>query len=116
MRSIGVVACVLLACELAACDAPHAAKPGLWTVGAVQTLYADGAPKTYPIADDAGLPGGVKLEKILDFDQGMLAPRATIADGYNGAYLTTEVWSHFEVHSNGGALRKPLNIRMQCNG
>jgi len=87
---------VLLACELAACDAPHAAKPGLWTVGAVQTLYADGAPKTYPIADDAGLPGGVKLEKILDFDQGMLAPRATIADGYNGAYLTTEVWSHFD--------------------
>jgi len=95
VRSIRVVAFLLVG-AVAACDAPHAANPGLWTVGDVQALYRGGAPADYPIADDAGLPGGVKLEKILDSDQSKLAPRATIAEGYNGAYLTTEVWSHFD--------------------
>lgn len=96
MRILGIVA-FALAGALAACNAPHAANPGLWTVADVQALYAGGAQADYAVATDAGLPGGVKLEKILDFmDKTKLARRATIAEEYNGAYLTTEVWSHFD--------------------
>jgi len=96
VRIIGVVAFVL-AGALAACDAPHAATPRLWTVADVQAIYPGGEYGNGAIATDAGLPGGVKLGKILDVtDASKLATRATIADHYNGAYLTTEVWSHFD--------------------
>ena len=97
MRSIGVVACALLAGGLAACDAPHAATPRLWTVADVQAIYPGGENGQGAVATDAGLPGGVKVDKIFDStDESKLFARATIADGYNAAYLTTEVWSHFD--------------------
>ena len=96
MRS-GLCVALVLAGALGGCDAPHAGDPGLWTVATVQSLYAGGAKGDYGIATDAGLPDGVRLKKILDPNStNALVPRATIAEGYNGAYLTTEVWSHFD--------------------
>ena len=90
---------VLLAGALAACDAPRAAQPQLWTLFDVQALYAAGAQRDDAIATDAGLPGGVTLEQACStppitatlFAAARRSPRATTA-----AYLTTEVWSHFD--------------------
>jgi hypothetical protein len=96
VRTIGGVA-LLLAGALVGCDAPHAATPRLWTVADVQAIYPGGEDGEGAIATDAGLPGGVKVAKILDpADPSKLFARATIAEHYNGTYLTTEVWSHFD--------------------
>ncbi len=95
MRSIGIG--FVLAAALAACDVPRPPSPELWTLFDVQSLYARGEPGTYPLATDAALPGGVALDKLLDpADGATLVARPTIAEGYNGSYLTTEVWSHFD--------------------
>jgi hypothetical protein len=90
----GLCVAFVLAVALGGCDAPHAATPRLWTVADVQALYASGETA---VAMEAGLPGGVKLEKILDpTDHTRLVPRRTIVEEYNGTYLTTEVWDHFD--------------------
>jgi hypothetical protein len=95
VRTIAVA--FVLAGALAACDEPRPANPRLWTLFDVQALYQGGAPGSHPIAIDAGLPGGVRLDQLLDpVDQTTLYARPTIVEGYNGSYLTTEVWSHFE--------------------
>jgi len=95
VRLIVVVALALGA--LAACDAPRAPRPKLWTLFDVQALYADGAGGEDGIALDGGLPGGVKLEKMLSpADATTVVARPTITEGYNGSYFTTEVWSHFD--------------------
>lgn len=96
VRAIGGVALALLAGALAACDAPRAASPAIWTLFDVQALYAEGKQPSDAIATDAGLPDGVKLEKLLLGDSSTLFARPTITEGYNASYLTTEVWSHFD--------------------
>ena len=115
MRSIGTG--FVLAAALAACDVPRPPSPELWTLFDVQALYARG--EEGPIATDAGLPGGVALEKLLygDYHTTLFA-RPTLVEGYNGSYLTTEVWSHFAevwlqpmyipVTSWDGGMPKPL--------
>jgi hypothetical protein len=93
VRPIVVVALALGA--LAACDAPRAPSPKVWTLFDVQSLYADGKSGSDAIAIDAGLPGGVKLGQLLA-DPTTAYARPTITEGYNGSYFTTEVWSHFD--------------------
>jgi hypothetical protein len=86
----------LLAVGLAACDEPRPASPELWTLFNVQALYAGGAQPTDAIATDAGLPGGVPLGSILEADGTTLFVKPTWAEGYAAAYVTTEVWTHFD--------------------
>jgi hypothetical protein len=88
---------LLLACPLAACDAPHPPSPRLWTLFDVQALYAEQKPGDYAIATDAGLPGGVPLGAMVDAtDQTRLHVHASWAESYAAAYVTTEVWTHFD--------------------
>jgi len=94
VRWLGAAALVLTG--VAACDAPRPPMPRLWTVFDVEALYASDKQSTDAIATDAGLPGGVALAKILDPETRTLFERPTVTEVYNGAYLTTEVWSHFD--------------------
>jgi hypothetical protein len=87
---------LLLAVGLAACNEPRPPVPKLWTLFDVQDRYAGGAQPTNAIATDAGLPGGVPLGTILEADGTTLFVKPTWAEGYAGAYVTTEVWTHFD--------------------
>ena len=80
---------VLGACSQA--PAPPAAK--LWTLFDVEALYASGAVPSKAIADNAGLPGGIPLELILNGTT--LKRRTALADGQSVEFLTTEVWAHY---------------------
>lgn len=87
----------MLAVGLAACDdEPRPATPKLWTLFDVQSLYANGKQPTDAIAAGAGLPGGVPLGTILEADKTTLFVKPTWAEGYAAAYVTTEVWAHFD--------------------
>lgn len=82
---------------IGACDVPRPPRPQLWTLSDVQALYADGAPGTYAVAKDAGLPGGVALSTMLDpVDHTSLAVQWGWAEGYSVGYTTTEVWAYFD--------------------
>ena len=51
------------------------------------------------VATDAGVPGGIPLRRMMAFDNDqnpVLVPRTTFTEGYRSAYLTTEVWAHFD--------------------
>ncbi len=65
----------------------------LWTLFDVQALLEGGAAPSYPLAPDAGLPGGKTLATILDGST--LAARSGWSDGYSVSYLTTEVWANY---------------------
>jgi hypothetical protein len=96
VRHLGGAAFVL-AGALAACDAPRPAAPDLWTLFDVQALYGANKQGGDAIAVDAGLPGGVALEKLLaPTDRTTMFERGTLVEGYPGSYLTTEVWSQFD--------------------
>jgi hypothetical protein len=87
---------LLLAVGLAGCEEPRPASPRLWTLFDVQDRYAGGAQPTDAIAANAGLPGGVPLGTLLEGDGTTLFVQASFAEGYATAYVTTEVWSHFD--------------------
>jgi hypothetical protein len=74
---------------------PPAAK--LWTLFDVQALYAAGASGDKAIADDDGLPGGVRLDLVLKDDgSSTLDWRSAWANNDRVAFLTTEVWAHYQ--------------------
>jgi len=80
---------------LGACSqapAPPAAR--IWTLFDVQSLYAAGAPTAKTIANDAGLPGGIEIDHILDATSALFQ-RPAFADHYGVTYATTEVWAHY---------------------
>jgi hypothetical protein len=91
-----------LACglgALASCQAtPGPATPELYTTASLAALLATSDPSG-SVAQDAGVPGGIPLRRIIADDgtgKPTLVPRATFSDGYRSAYLTTEVWTHFD--------------------
>jgi hypothetical protein len=84
-----------LAAAVAACDAPRPPNPQVWTLFDVQALYAAGAQEGDAIATDAGLPGGIKLRTLLD-KAANLFRHPTLTEKYDSAYVTTEVWTHFD--------------------
>ena len=86
---------MVLVGALAACAGPRPPVPRLWTLFDVQSLYADGAPPDSAIAADAGLPGGIRLGRMIDPD-GNLYLHPTLTEGYESRYLTTEVWAHYD--------------------
>jgi hypothetical protein len=88
-------ALVVLVGALAACDVPRPPEPRLWTLFDVQSLYAHNAAATDPIADDAGLPGGIRLGRMMAPD-GNLFRHPTLTEGYESRYLTTEVWANYD--------------------
>jgi hypothetical protein len=96
LSSAGVLT-ILAAC-VACSEKPDAAGPRIWTVFDVQRLYASGKPGSHAIATDAGLPGGIRLDRMLKIgDDGSL--NLTLGDTLNryiGAYPTTEVWANFD--------------------
>jgi hypothetical protein len=90
---------VAAAFALAACQAtPGAPSPELYTTAHLQALLATEGPGG-AVADDAGLPNGIPLRRIIAADatgKPTLVPRDTFSDGYRSSYLTTEVWTHFD--------------------
>jgi hypothetical protein len=93
----GAAGLCLVAGALAACDAPRPARPALWTLFDVQALYEAGAAPTDAIATDAGLPGGVALGNMLSADdRTSLTIEPAFAEAYPVAYVTTEVWAHYD--------------------
>ena len=91
-----------LACGLAAlaCQAtPGKPTPALYTTADLQRLLDTGEETT--IAQDAGVPGGLPLSLMLApgaNHHDTLVPRMTLTglDAYRSAYVTTEVWTHFD--------------------
>jgi hypothetical protein len=82
-----------LALAAAACsEAPRPPNPRLWTIFDLQPRSAD---PTAAVAADAGLPGGVPVAQVLGADGFTLAVRDTL-DVYDAAYVTTEVWAHYD--------------------
>jgi len=77
----GVAACA----QSPAPDGAH-----LWTVADLQALAA--AQET-TVASRSTFPGGIPLSRILDGSS--LFQRPTVADGYGGHYVTTEVWTGY---------------------
>ncbi len=74
---------------VAACgQAPRAPAPRLWTLADLEALAAAGQTA---VASDSTLPGGIPLARILNPD-GSLFSRPSLAEQYNAAYVTTEVW------------------------
>jgi hypothetical protein len=90
-RALAYLALLVLgACSQA--PAPPAA--WLWTLGDIEALYGAGAPPSKTLAPDAGLPGGIEIDHILD-PTGALFARPAIADQWNVTYATTEVWAGY---------------------
>jgi hypothetical protein len=91
-----VAACAALI-ALGGCSqapAPPAAK--LFTLFDVQARYAGGASGEEAIADDEGLPGGIRLDLILKDDgSSTLDWRSAWANNDRVAFLTTEVWANY---------------------
>jgi hypothetical protein len=80
----------------AACSAaPRPPNPQLTTLFDVQTLYAGGAPETFAVATDAGLPGGIPISHLAGPDGALTVGRAW-AEIYQVSYVTTEVWAFFD--------------------
>jgi hypothetical protein len=97
VRLASGAAVLLVVGALGACDVPRPPQPRLWTLYDVQGLYAKGAPGSYAVATDAGLPGGVALSTMLDpADHTSLAVQWGWAEGYAVGYTTTEVWAFFD--------------------
>lgn len=89
MRSVRcLLPAIALAGVAAGCaqaPAPEAAR--LFTLADLEGLAASGQTA---VAARSALPGGISLDRILDGPT--LFQRPTIADGYGGHYVTTEVW------------------------
>jgi hypothetical protein len=81
----------------AGCDLPPSpSRPHLYTMADLEALAKAGKPLT--IADDAGVPGGLAVSNIVQYDgaQYHLALRTLWTESYRSAYETTEVWTGFE--------------------
>ena len=77
-------------------QSPAAPAAKLFTLFDVQALYAGGAPGEQAIADDDGLPGGIRLDLILKDDgSSALDWRSAWANNDRVAFLTTEVWTNY---------------------
>jgi hypothetical protein len=88
-RAISVAAASGL---LAACSQAPAPPPArLYTIADIESLSAAGATA---VANDPSLPGGIPIARILA--DGQLFERPTLAEGYGGTYVTTEVWVGYD--------------------
>ncbi|HSZ81654.1 MAG TPA: hypothetical protein VLA14_05205 [Polyangia bacterium] len=97
-RALGRLALACGLAALASCEAtPGPATPQLYTTADLQRLLATGETT---IAPDAGVPGGLPLSLMIaaGANQDTLVPRLTFTglDAYRSAYVTTEVWTHFD--------------------
>jgi hypothetical protein len=95
---VGVCFAALGALLGGACERHGDARPPLlFTVADFQALRdAPEPPQT--IADGYGVPGGLRLDRIIAQDAAgaSLAKRDVYTHGYKSAYLTTEVWAGFD--------------------
>jgi hypothetical protein len=95
-RAVSKSALFAVAATLAACSLPEAPpSPTLTTLLDVQALYAEDKEPSYRIAVDSSLPGGIPIGDLMSRDK-VLTLHTTWAEGYNAAYVVTEVWSDFD--------------------
>jgi hypothetical protein len=78
------------------CSQPDAPlSPAVFTLFDVQALYAEGHDGDYRIAVDSSLPGGIPIGQLMSAE-GVLKVHPTWAEGYNAAYVVSEVWTDFD--------------------
>jgi hypothetical protein len=90
----GLVA--LVGVSLAACSLPEAPPPpAFFSLFDVKALYDAGQGPEYRLAAESSLPGGIPIKQLMSAD-GALTVHPTFADGYNAAYVVTEIWTDFD--------------------
>jgi hypothetical protein len=81
------------------CDLPpNPSRPRLYSMAALQAL-ADHASTQPVFAEDAGVPGGLRInDYVVRKDDGSyaMALRTTWTEQYRSAYVTGEIWTGFE--------------------
>ena len=95
MSKWGVVAAAAAVAALSCSQPDPPPSPAVYTLFDVQALYDEGRTDDYRIAVDSSLPGGIAIGQMMS-PEGALTVHPTWAEGYNAAYVVTEVWTDFD--------------------
>ena len=95
MSKWGVVVTAAIAVAVGCSQSDVPPSPAVFTLFDVQALYAEGRDGDHPIAVGSSLPGGIPIRQLMSPD-GVLKVQPTWAEGYNAAYVVTDVWTDFD--------------------